>query len=135
MSVTPPWCTRLMFDVREHLDELRRRDTDWLVARRDHALREQRRWRVVELACTAVLDERGAIDEKAMLRDGVSVRSARDTIETARRLETLPAVAAAAADGALSDEQLTYVAQLADAGTDTDWAQRAPTMPVAELAR
>ena len=36
-----------MFDVREQLDELRCRDTDWLRARREEALRAQRRWHVL----------------------------------------------------------------------------------------
>jgi hypothetical protein len=66
-----------MFDVAEHLDELRRRPTEWLVARRDEAVREQRRWRVEELTVTRVLDERGAFDDTVAARDGVSCRSVR----------------------------------------------------------
>ena len=69
-------------------------------------MREQRRLRVEELAVTAVLDERGALDETTAARDGVSVDAVRERVETARALESLPAVAAAAYDGGLSDEQL-----------------------------
>jgi hypothetical protein len=37
-----------------------------------------------ELAVTAVLDQRGAVDDSLAARDGVSVRSVRETVETAR---------------------------------------------------
>jgi hypothetical protein len=109
-----------MFDVAEHLDELRRRPTEWLVARRDEAVREQRRWRVEELTVTRVLDERGAFDDTVAARDGVSCRSVRETVETARALESLPAVAAAAHAGELSAEQLGSVCTLADPASDAD---------------
>jgi hypothetical protein len=124
-----------MFDVGARLDGLRCRETEAVRARRAYAIRMQRRWHLEELACTAVLDERRAVDEKTIVRQGVSVRSARDRLETARRLEVLPWVAAAAAEGRLSDEQLTLVVQLAEEATDAEWAARAPAMPVAELAR
>src|SRR5436190_9396377 len=104
-----------MFDVTEHLDQLRRRETRWLVARRVELVREQRRLRVEELAVTRVLDERGALDESVAAADGVSVRSVRETVETARALEALPEIAAAAHAGDLSHEQLAPVAALADA--------------------
>ena len=123
-----------MFDVRSHLDELRGHDIAWIRARREHAVREQRRWRVIELACTAVLDERGRVEDLAA-RDGVSERVARATVETARRLENLPAIAAAAARGELSAEQLGAVVELADESTDAEWARRAPHVPPADLAR
>jgi hypothetical protein len=48
-----------MFDVSEHLDGLRCRETPWLIAHREHLVREQRRLRVEELTVTLVLDERG----------------------------------------------------------------------------
>ncbi len=124
-----------MFDVGEHLDELRCWPTDRLVARRDELVREQRRLRVEELAVVAVLDERGRIDEGVAARDGVSARSVRETVETARALESLPAVAAAAYAGDLSGEQLGPVVALADENTDVEWAARAPNVTPADLAR
>jgi hypothetical protein len=124
-----------MFDVGERLAELRCRPTEWLVARREELVREQRRLRVEELAVTRVLDERGQLDDSLAGRDGVSCRSARETVETARALEALPAVAAAAHAGALSDEQLGAVTQLADAESDAEWARRAPNVAPGDLAR
>ncbi len=85
-----------MFDVGDHLEELRRRSTEWLRARRDEQVREQRRLCVEELAVTRVLDERGKLDDTFAARDGVSERTVRETIETARALESLPRVAEAA---------------------------------------
>ena len=50
--------------------------------------------------------------------DGVSSRTVRETVETARALESLPHIAAAAHDGRLSGEQLSSVVELADETTD-----------------
>ena len=124
-----------MFDVVDRLDGLRCWPTQRLVARRAELVREQRRLRVEELAVVAVLDERGRIDESAAGRDGVSARSVRETLETARALESLPAVAAAAHAGDLSAEQLGPVVALADEATDVEWAARAPNVAPADLAR
>jgi hypothetical protein len=124
-----------VFDVIDHLDGLRCRETAWLLQRREELVREQRRLRVEELAVTRVLDERGKADDTFAARDGVSVRTMRETIETARALESLPCVAAAAHAGALSDEQLGHVAQLADETTDAEWAHRAPRVAPVDLAR
>src|SRR4051794_38751360 len=135
MSVTPPWFDAPMFDLSEHLDELRCRPTGWLQARRDALVREQRRLRVEELAVTRVLDERGALDADVAARDGVSERTLRETVETARALEALPSVAAAAHAGALSPEQLAPVTQLADEGSDAEWAARGANVAPTDLAR
>jgi hypothetical protein len=124
-----------MFDVTERLDELRCRPTAWLRARREELVREQRRLRVEELAVTRVLDERSALGPDVAERDGVSERSARETLETARALEALPEVAAAAHAGALSPEQLGPVVQLADHLSDGEWAARAPNVAPVDLAR
>ena len=124
-----------MFDVTEHLDQLRRRETGWLVARRVELVCEQRRLRVEELAVTRVLDERGALDAALAARDGVSERTVRETVETARALESLPEIAAAAYAGDLSAEQLGSVAQLADEASDGEWARRAPHVAPVDLAR
>jgi len=124
-----------MFDVKAHLDELRCRPTEWLVARRDEVVREQRRLHVEELAITAVLDEREALDDSMAARDGVSERTARRKRETARGLREKPHLAAAAHDGLLSDEQLDEAMQLADESTDEEWAERAQRMSPDDLAR
>jgi hypothetical protein len=125
----------LVFEIAERLDELRCRETWWLRARRAELVREQRRLHVEELAVTRVLDERDALDDAVAGADGVSARTARETVETARALESLPRVAAAAYDGDLSGEQLERVVQLADESTDSEWAACAPHMDPAELAR
>jgi len=124
-----------VFDIRDHLDELRCRPTEWLRARRAELVREERRLRVERLAVTRVLDERDALDEDLPARDGVSERTAREAKETARALERLPHVAGAAHAGRLSGEQLGHVAQLADESTDAEWAQRGPHMAPVDLAR
>jgi Domain of unknown function (DUF222)/HNH endonuclease len=123
------------FDYRDQLDELRCRPNEWLRARRVELVREERRLRVERLAVTRVLDERDALDENLAAHDGVSERTARETKETARALERLPHVAQAAHTGALSGEQLGHVAQLADASTDAEWAERGPRMAPVDLAR
>ena len=71
------------FDHRHLLDELRCRPTEWLWARRDDLVREQRRLHAEELAVTAVLDERRALDDSVAARDGVSLRSVQEKVETA----------------------------------------------------
>jgi hypothetical protein len=59
----------------------------------------------------------------------------RDKVETARALESLPAIADVAFEGGLSDEQLSSVVQLADEESDQEWARRAPNVDPIELAR
>ena len=76
-------------------------------------VREQRRLALEELDVLRVLDERGQIDP-TVGRDGESARMVREKLETARALESLPAVAAAAHAGDLSAEQLGSVVKLAD---------------------
>src|SRR4029453_12960927 len=72
------------FDYTELVDALRCHTTDWLTGAREEAVREQRRWRVRELAIIRVLDERGAVDDSLAAADGVSVRDVRENRETAR---------------------------------------------------
>jgi Domain of unknown function (DUF222)/HNH endonuclease len=81
-----------------------------------------------------VLDERGRIDVSVGL-DGESARTMREKVETARALESLPAVAAAAHAGDLSAEQLGAVVRLADEESDAAWARRAPNVTPGDLAR
>jgi Domain of unknown function (DUF222)/HNH endonuclease len=123
-----------MFDVGVHLDELRSWPTERLVAHRDCLVSEQRRLHVEELDVLRVLDERGRIDTSVGAH-GESARTVRDKVERARALESLPAVAAAAYSGALSDEQLSSVVKLADESSDVEWARRAPKVAAADLAR
>jgi hypothetical protein len=124
-----------MFDVAGELDELRSWPTARLLAERDSVVRVQRRLRMKEFAIVRVLDERGEIDVTMACRDGVSERAARETLETARALESLPAIAAAAYAGELSAEQLGSVVALADVESDAEWARRAPNTAPTELAR
>jgi hypothetical protein len=124
------------FNYRDLLDGLRCRPSDWLADRRDHLVREQRRLHVEELAVVAVLDERGHLDAaRTAADDGVTPRNLRDDIETARRLEDLPEVAAAAYAGELSDEQLAPVTRVADPASDAEWARRAPNTSPVDLRR
>ena len=123
-----------MFEIADHLDELRCWPTERLVTRRDELIGVQRQARVEELAIVRILDERGRIDP-TVGDHGESARTARDTVETARRLESLPEIAAAAYEGALSSEQLRAVTKLADEASDGEWARRAPNVAPVELAR
>jgi hypothetical protein len=124
-----------VFDFVDLLDELRCQPTERLLAERDEVVREQRQLRVRELVITRILDERGRVDDTMASRDGVSRRTLRETVETARALESLPAVAAVAYAGDLSTEQLGSVVRLADESSDAEWAARAPNTPPADLAR
>jgi len=124
-----------MFDYSARLDELRTHSTGWLRARRDELVAEQRRLRVEELAVVAVLDERGAVDDAMAAADGVSVRTLRDSVETARALEQLPCLAGAAHAGSVSPEQLVPAARLADEASDAEWAARAPNTAASDLHR
>ena len=123
-----------MFDIADHLDELRSWPTDRLRRERDELVGEQRRLRTEELAVLRVLDERGRIDPTLGER-GESARTVRDKVETARALESLPEIAAAAYEGELSAEQLSAVTKLADEASDAEWARRAPNVAPVELAR
>jgi hypothetical protein len=115
----------MTFDVREHMDRLRCRETAWLVARRDELTVEERQVHVERLAVLAVLDERRALAPDLAAASGVSDATVRRELETARQLESLPEVAAAAHSGVLSVEQLAPTVELADEDTDGEWAARA----------
>jgi hypothetical protein len=123
-----------MFDVTDHLDELRSWPTARLEARRGEVVRAKRRLEVEELDILRVLDERGRIDVN-IGGDGESPRVVRDKVETARRLESLPEIAAAAYEGDLSSEQLSSVTKLADEFSDGEWARRARDVAPVDLAR
>lgn len=126
------------FDVGERLNELRCRSTEWLRARDSELEGQQRRLRVEQLAVRRVLDERGATDlaEDALLsRHGESPRTARQSLDVSRALESLPAIAAVAHAGRLSWDQLKPIVDLATPATDAEWAQRAPGYSPADLER
>jgi hypothetical protein len=124
-----------VFDIRDHLDDLRCRETSWLAEERERELREIRRREVRVLALTKVLDERQALGPDLAARDGVSEATSRRMVETARALESLPEVAAVAYDGRLSAEQLAPAVELADEASDAEWAQRAAEASPAALTR
>ena len=118
------------FVFRDEVDGLRCRETCWLLARHEELVRVQRQAHAEDLAVLRVLDERGRAAE-ALAADGISTRTAREMVETARSLESLPEVAAAAHAGCLSDEQLVPVVALADETSDAEWVERAAhTSPV-----
>jgi len=126
--------TEQTFDYGLLVDEFRCRPTAWVQAERARVMREQRALRVRELALIRVLDERGALDDTVAARDGVSLRQVRATIATARALEVLPSIAAAAAAGDLSEEQLREVVKIADAASDAEWAKEAVAWSPSDLA-
>jgi hypothetical protein len=121
-----------MFDVL--VDELRTHSTEWLESRRCVVISAQRELHTEELAIVRVLDERGRIDP-TIGSNGESAQTVRDKTETARALETLPAIASVAMEGGFSDEQLSSVVRLADGESDREWARRGPSMDPQELDR
>jgi hypothetical protein len=116
------------------LDEMRSHSTEWLEARRREVVAQIRRLQSEEHSILLVLDERGRVDTSRGL-DGESAKTVRQKVETARALESLPAISEAAAAGALSAEQLDEVVKFADEATDAELARRAPNMTPADLAR
>lgn len=130
--------TELGLDYGALCDQLRCRTTESLQRAREEAVRAQRRWRMRELAITRVLDERGQVDDSLASVDGVSVWQVRETVATARSLEDLPSIAAAASEGRLSDDQLAQVVKVAEpgnAGDDRRWAAEAPDWSPRDLAQ
>src|SRR3954452_7610291 len=114
-----------MFDAL--VDELRTHSTEWLRREREHLMVQQRNLRTRELAVLRVLDERGQVD-CSMGSQGESARVVRAKVETARALESLPAIGSVAMGGGFSDEQLSSVVHLADSESDREWARRAPNV-------
>jgi hypothetical protein len=121
-----------MFDAL--VDEMRTHSTEWLRREHEELIAQQRRLRTREMAVLRVLDERGLVDV-SIGSDGESARVVRDKVETARALESLPAIGAVAVEGGFSDEQLTQVVRVADEGSDAEWAARAPNVTPADLSR
>jgi len=111
-----------MATYQEMVDGFRCHETSWVRTRRDEVRREQRRLKVEELALTRVLDEREALDP--MSDASVPASTAKATVEVARALESRPALVEAAAEGALSFEQLEPLSRIATPETDREWARR-----------
>jgi len=128
--------TERTFDFGEMCDELRCCSSESLHVLRMEPISEQRWWRLRELAVTAVLDERGQIDDSTAGKDGTSTKTARRKRRTARKLKSQPKIAEAAAKGKLSEEQLDKVTELAgdDPEADRLWAQRGPRWSPEDLA-
>ncbi len=127
-----------MFDWDVHLDELRCRSTDWLRTRLDGTVAEQRALKVEELAVRRILDERSQVDVNEEVLRGAhneSPRTMRQTMEVARQLESLPAIAAAAHAGDISWDQLKPLVAIATPETDAGWAERAPRYSPGDLER
>jgi hypothetical protein len=93
-----------MATYQDLVDELRGHPIEWLREERSRVVVEQRRLRLREVAITKVLDERQARDP--MPEVSVPASTAKATVEVARALASTPALADAAAAGALSWEQL-----------------------------
>ncbi len=111
-----------MIEAPDCLETMRSHSTEWLESRRCEVVGEIRRLQLEEHSILLVLDERGRVDLSRGL-DGESARTVREKVETARALESLPAVAAVAAAGQLSAEQLEKVVKLADEDSDEEWAR------------
>jgi len=124
------------YDYGEMLDELRCHSSELLHCLRVEAIAEQRWWHLRELAITAVLDERGQVDDTTAGKDGTTTRAARRKRKTAKKLASQPHVAHAAAQGKLSPEQLDKVSDLAgdDPEADRLWAQQGPGWSPEDLA-
>ena len=115
------------------VDELRCHPNEWLREERSRVVIEQRRLRVREVAITKVLDERDARDP--MPEASVPASTAKATVEVARALESTPALADAAAEAALSWEQLEPLTRLATPETDAEWAQRGKRLSPFDLQK
>lgn len=94
------------------------------------------------LAIAAVLDERdawgvdGARDMVGWVAATDAVRrvTAKSFVSVARALVQLPAIAAAAAEGRFSPDQLAPLCALATPDTDAHWAEHGPALEPSQLA-
>ena len=117
------------------LFELRCWDTDRLRGERERVIVERRKLRTRELALTRVLDERDALAKDQAARDGDTEAESRRKRETAKKLEHLPNLGAAAMNGELSSSQLEPAADLADEDSDADITERAKGASPLELQK
>jgi hypothetical protein len=130
-----------MFDL--CLDRLRTFDTEELVMAADQLRALERVTRLQRLALLAVLEERevfrtdGCRDMASWVaaRDMAHLGTARADVDSARALKDLPKLAAVAATGQISGDQLRHLAVIATPKTDATWAEAAPLQPPGRLAR
>ena len=124
-----------MSTFRHRVDEYLCWEPARLAAARDAKIRHIRAEEVDLLAMTRALDQRRALRPDQAARDGVSDATVRRHVETARRLESLPALADAALAGELSPEQLAPAVELADEDSDAEIAERAVSASPVALQR
>ncbi|HEX4778087.1 MAG TPA: DUF222 domain-containing protein [Acidimicrobiia bacterium] len=130
------------FEQRELLARLRECPTEELKVAFGQLDALENAVRVQRLRVLAVLDERDAHgDDGALDMEGwVAAQSlvtrphAVQQVATARKLEELPCIAAVAARGELSWDQLVPLAELADAKSDEQWAREGRGYSPAQLA-
>ena len=133
MTHVPGAGAEVAFDFGVRVDELRTHPNEVLRDRIAAARREQQCWRLEELAATRVLDDRGALER--MPDRTISSRTEKANVEVARALESRPALAAAAHDGALSWDQLQPLCELSTPETDAEWAERGQALAPVDLHR
>jgi hypothetical protein len=121
------------FDFAARVAQLACHPTDVLRTRLVEARREQQRWQAEELAVLKVLDDRGAVDRMPDRKE--AARTQRTKLEVARSLEDRPALAQAFHDGDVSTDQLAPLCALSTPETDTEWAQRGPSISPGDLQR
>jgi len=117
------------------LFELRCWDTDRLRGERERVIVGRRKLRTRELALTRVLDERDALAKDQAAQDGETEAESRRKRETAKKLEQLPNLGAAAMNGELSSGQLDPAADLADEDSDEEITERAKGASPHELQK
>ncbi len=83
MTVTPVGLDGVMSEFDVLVDEFRFHPREWVAAEREKAIVGQRQLRFRELAAARVMDEWGTLDENTAGRDGLSVRTVRETVECA----------------------------------------------------
>ena len=86
-------------------------------------VRAQRRLKARDVAIVAVLDERCALPDPT---PDMTARAVHETLDVARSIGSLPAIAEAAPTRELSWDQLKNVVEGATPATDAEWAERAP---------
>lgn len=126
------------FDFPARVAELRCHTAVWLRAHLDEVVAQQRALKVEELATRRALDVLGhsePTEDVLQSRHHDSPRTMRQNLELARRLESLPAIAAAAHAGELSPDQLAPLVQFATPASDDEWARRGPNCSPSSLER
>ena len=101
----------------------------------EHAVRLDLLTELAALEASEVWKAEGAVSMVDWLvgRYQVSVGTARQWLRVARALQQLPRIRGVFADGELSWDQLRALLGVVTPDTETEWAQQAPAMSVAEL--